>query len=124
MRVHRLTESWTESGATWFKRDATNNWTVAGGTYGTPASTKTSIANYIGDATENLDVTSLASGWYYGIYQNNGMILISPAENSTSGGRGFYNSEATGAVLKYTPALVVRYQTAPPPSVIDVADFA
>jgi hypothetical protein len=73
-----VTQSWTESGATWDTYDGTNDWPVNndGGDYDTQIEDTTTVAAG-SDAWYSWDITNLTTGWRNGTYQNNGMIFIS-----------------------------------------------
>jgi Tfp pilus assembly protein PilX len=99
--AYALTESWVEGtktgsgtadGVTWSRRNATTNWTNAGGTYRTPAA---AVAFQESSATSPLpgsfstgwiylDVTALVQGWVDGVTPNNGVLLISNVADELS----------------------------------------
>ena len=105
LRLHRLTRSWTEAGATWRTYDGTNNWTVQGGDFD-PAV----IASATVDATVNVwkqwNVTSLVQSWASGTAANFGVLLESPP-NSANSERRFVSSE--NAVAAQRPRLTITY---------------
>jgi hypothetical protein len=75
MSVHRLTQSWTEAGATWNRYDGTTTWAAAGGDYaGTTYAS--SSANPSSGQPITWDLTTLANEWHSGAEANNGLIII------------------------------------------------
>lgn len=76
--VHRVTQNWTESGATWDTYDGSNDWPVNndGGDYDTQIEDTTTVAAGV-DTWYSWDITNLTKGWMNDTYQNNGMIFIS-----------------------------------------------
>lgn len=102
--AYPLTQSWSESGATWNNRIAGSAWTNAGGTYNNSYSAQTSVG---GNLNYAWDLTSMVSAWHSATLDNNGIVLI--AENETSGNSTytFYTKEATNS--NYRPQLVISY---------------
>ncbi|UCE74023.1 MAG: DNRLRE domain-containing protein, partial [Methanomassiliicoccales archaeon] len=105
----RVTQSWTETGATWNTYDGTNNWYMAGGDF------NPDIYDYVRVYQDNngwykWNITGLMDGWKDGTYPNYGMILVG-------------NDEADWAQLRpsdydvtaYRPRLIINY-TVPTPT--------
>jgi len=67
--IHRITEDWTESGATW------NN--SAGSFHPTPEASFTPIANY---QYVSASITSVVQQWVNGTYPNQGLMLVASPE--------------------------------------------
>jgi fibronectin-binding autotransporter adhesin len=104
MSVHRLTQSWTEAGATWNRYDGTTTWAAAGGDYaGTTYAS--SSANPSSGQPITWDLTTLANEWHSGAEANNGLIIINSGntnglhfvskENSNAAGRPYLLTTVT-----------------------------
>jgi hypothetical protein len=75
--VHKLTQSWTETGATWDTYDGTNDWPANndGGDYDTSIE-DTEVVFAGMDRWYSWDITDLTKGWVNGTYQNYGMVFV------------------------------------------------
>jgi parallel beta-helix repeat protein len=84
--VHRVTQSWVESSATWNKYDGTHNWASAGGDFDATVIASTTLAgeptgypcgsSICSDTTwYQWDVTSLVQDWEEGTHPNNGLMV-------------------------------------------------
>jgi predicted RNA-binding Zn-ribbon protein involved in translation (DUF1610 family) len=75
--VHRSTQSWTETGATWDTYDGINDWPANnnGGDYDTSIE-DTEVVFAGMDRWYSWDITDLTKGWVNGTYQNYGMVFI------------------------------------------------
>lgn len=115
--LHQATDYWVEGsragsgtadGATWNRRDATNNWTAGnGGSYGaTPVASKTINAVFSSGWVE-FDVTALAQQWIDGASVNQGVLLRS----ATSAVYTLHSRTAAGN----RPELVIQTGLVPPP---------
>ncbi|HEV8617446.1 MAG TPA: DNRLRE domain-containing protein [Methylomirabilota bacterium] len=104
--VYPLTQAWTESGVTWAKRDASNNWTTAGGTIGAQT---TSASTGVAGTTVAWTVTTDVQGWFTGS-TNNGWLI---KDNTTTGSNSGDVTNAFGsdenATASNRPTLVVTY---------------
>lgn len=101
--VYRLTNSWTETGATWNRRDGTNYWTTLGGDYDSGTligSFVPNMAGYHGITGGNL--ISLVQNWINGTTPNYGVILNGTATSNQTA--GFSSREAAN-----DPQLTVNY---------------
>ncbi len=110
--VHRITNSWTESGVTYNSRDGTNDWVTAGGDFQpTPEANATlNIENY---GWVTWEITNLTQNWVNSTYQNYGIILKQPDDDSVDGiNPSFYSSDYTGD-SNLTPKLVIEYNRVP-----------
>jgi uncharacterized repeat protein (TIGR01451 family) len=105
LRLHRVTRSWTELGATWRTYDGVGNWTSQGGDFDA-----TVLASATLDGTVNVwkawTVTSLVQSWVQGTFVNHGMLLESAAQSGNNE-RRFVSSENTSAALR--PKLTITY---------------
>ena len=70
--VHRITQEWTESGATWIERRAGDDWGAPGGDFD---ATQTAAFDAVGTGWRSVDITSLAQEWLNGSYPNYGLLL-------------------------------------------------
>jgi hypothetical protein len=110
LKAYTLTQPWTEGtrtgsgtadGATWNRRDASNNWTTAGGTYGaTPTATVTVPASF-NTGYVDIDVTAAAQQWVANAATNNGVIVQNLATD-----RMLLNGDEAASNL---PELVLTY---------------
>ena len=105
LRLHRITRSWTELGATWRTYDGTNNWATQGGDFDPAVVASASL-----DGTVNVwkqwTITSLAQGWVSGTFTNHGVLLESlPASGNNE--RRFNSSENAATALR--PKLTITY---------------
>ena len=83
-RVHRATDSWTESEATWNERRSGATWTTPGGDYDPQieASTDIDVAQL---GSTQWDVTPLTASWVRGTNPNRGLLLaVSPGIDGAS----------------------------------------
>ncbi len=88
--IYPLTTSgWTETGATWSKKDGTNTWastTFGTGDYNTGyTSTLTTSASV---NWQKFDITNITQAWQAGLLTNNGIVLTATTGTST-----FYSSD-------------------------------
>jgi RHS repeat-associated protein len=105
--AHELTQAFTQS-ATWNKRDGTNNWTTAGGTYtATAAWTNATVNSSEPDGWESWHLAPLVRGWVTGATTNNGILLR--ATTLTSGQYLEFASPTHGTTAD-RPRLLVRWQ--------------
>jgi fibronectin-binding autotransporter adhesin len=98
MSVYRLTQAWTEGGATWNRFDGASTWVAAGGDYAGTAYASSS-ANPSSGQVITWDLTTLANEWHTGTQVNNGLMIINSGttngfhfvsrENSNVGGRPY-----------------------------------
>ena len=105
LRVHRVTRSWTELGATWRTYDGTNNWAAQGGDYDAAVAASVNL-----DGTVNVwkqwTITSLVQSWTSGTFTNYGVLLESPPASGNNE-RRFNSSESTPTTLR--PKLTITY---------------
>lgn len=73
LELYRVTESWTESLATWELRSAITPWTTMGGTY-LPAAYATTLVYSTADYLE-IDLTSLTNEWLQAV-PNYGVAIV------------------------------------------------
>jgi len=96
-------------GASWIYRDTTNqlNWDVTGSSYDTSSVASQQFNYQVGDVY--MDVTNIVNGWIYSGSQNNGFLIVSSDEFSTTGsGMGLYFfSKDTNTI--YEPRLDVSW---------------
>ncbi|UCE38691.1 MAG: DUF2341 domain-containing protein, partial [Thermoplasmata archaeon] len=106
--VCRVTQSWTETGATWNTYDGTNNWYMAGGDFNPDIYDYTYVyANTNGWYKWN--VTGLIDYWKDGTYPNYGMILVG---NDVADWSQFRPSDYNGTA--YRPQLIINYTVSTP----------
>ncbi len=105
LRLHRVTRSWTEMGATWRTYDVINNWTSQGGDFDAAI-----VASATLDGTVNVwkswTVTALVQSWVQGTFVNYGMLLESPSLTGNNE-RRFVSSESTTTTQR--PKLTITY---------------
>jgi uncharacterized repeat protein (TIGR01451 family) len=105
LRLHRVTRSWTELGATWRTYDGTNNWAAQGGDYDAAVAASVNL-----DGTVNVwkqwAITSLVQSWANGTFTNYGVLLESPPASGNNE-RRFNSSENASATLR--PKLTITY---------------
>lgn len=101
--LHELTESWDEDSATWHARDTSDDWTVAGGTYGaTPVDT---VAIESSGFYPEFDVTDLVQQWSDGSADNFGVILVNDTDTTTGIKASEYSEYGR-------PSLTITYSSA------------
>ncbi|UCE73247.1 MAG: DUF2341 domain-containing protein [Methanomassiliicoccales archaeon] len=105
----RVTQSWTETGATWNTYDGTNNWYMAGGDF------NPDIYDYVRVYQDNngwykWNITGLMDGWKDGTYPNYGMILVG---NDEADWWQLRSSDHDVTALR--PQLIINY-TVPTPT--------
>jgi hypothetical protein len=96
VKVHRITDSWSETGVTW--STTANDYEANPETWFTPNKTGFAVAN----------LTSLVQRWINGQVANNGIMLISSSNYNESR----YTSREYGEVTKH-PSLTVEYIPVP-----------
>jgi len=105
LRLHRVTRSWTEAGATWRTYDGTNDWAAQGGDYDAAV-----VASVNLDGTVNIwkqwTITSLVQSWTNGTFTNYGALLESPPASGNNE-RRFNSSENASPTLR--PKLTITY---------------
>jgi hypothetical protein len=111
--VYRCKRAWTQANATWNKYDGTNAWQTAGGTgtndYDSTEWGTTSVAYNIADGTEvqfTLSNTEMKK-YIDGTYTNNGWLVKSVPEDSSSRHSWYTCDEATQTTKR--PKLVIEY---------------
>ena len=73
IRVHRITQDWTESEVTWLERRNGRDWDTAGGDYDLSQAAAFD-AGTVG--WRSVDIATLAQGWLDGSYANYGLLLV------------------------------------------------
>jgi uncharacterized repeat protein (TIGR01451 family) len=105
LRLHRITRSWTELGATWRTYDGASNWGAQGGDFDPAVVASASL-----DGTVNVwkqwTITTLAQAWVSGTFTNHGVLLES-APASGNNERRFNSSENAATTL--WPKLTITY---------------
>lgn len=104
VNVHRVNQSWTETGADWNTYDGTNAWSTAGGDYA-PSIEDTQVILAGTNGWYSWDITNLTKNWKNGTYQNYGMIFVCDADSQW---QSFYSSDYT-IDISLRPKLVVKY---------------
>lgn len=118
--VFRLTNSWSETQASWNNRLTGTPWSAAGGDFDGSVTNATVLFKpyaAISNSVYDMNVTALVRGWVDGAYPNDGLVIVSPLEGSNTFRLfGFESRESTtsGAVL---PSLVIVYDI-PEPSTL------
>jgi hypothetical protein len=88
--AHRITQSWSETVATWTARNGVANWTNPGSDYDSTAAASTVItAAQFGWKSWNL--TTLTLQWRSGT-ANYGVTLLEPGDNAGNNGRKLFHS--------------------------------
>lgn len=101
----RVSDPWTEYGATWKTRNGTNGWSagfggIFGFTGGTPTSTQPFSSSFVSGWVE-WDITPLAQGWVNGTYPNYGAGVVIDTSQGI-----LFNSRENGA---NQPQLVITF---------------
>ncbi|MEM2956304.1 MAG: DNRLRE domain-containing protein [Candidatus Pacearchaeota archaeon] len=104
LELKRITNSWTESGATWNSRDGINLWSSAGGDYANTSYAKTTINTSLG--WKEWDITNLIKEWHNGTYPNYGLILIPPSKPGNNL-KQFASSDNANSTIR--PKLIINY---------------
>ncbi len=102
VRVHALTSSWTEDGATWNSRNGTNNWAVVGGDYSSTVSASANPASWQLNVAYDFTITSLVQAW---LTSNVGFLTKLATESDSSKGMAAYSSDH--ATASQRPKLTV-----------------
>lgn len=109
--VHRVTIPWIEGtrsgsgtadGATWKTTDGATAWTTSGGDFDATPSTSSPVTN-TSNQTVSWEITSLVEGWITGKYNNNGLLLKTEGNLTST----FAAKEDTTAANR--PKLVITY---------------
>lgn len=115
--VFRLTNSWSETQASWSNRLTGTPWSAAGGDFDGSLTNGTILLQpyaVVSNIVYEVNVTALVRGWVDGAYPNDGLVIVSPMEGSNTY-RLFYfesrESTTSGAVL---PSLVIVYDIPEP----------
>ena len=101
--AYQVTDAWTESGATWSKRDASTNWTTSGGDFNATAVATTSVSS--SNKTYQWNITSLVTGWFTTPASNYGVLLKRTGSGSKTHTFGSSENSASGN----RPTLTVEY---------------
>ncbi len=104
INVHRLNQSWTETGANWNTSDGTKNWTITGGYYNSTIE-NSSLINAVSYGWYSWDITDLTRCWKNGTIENHGIILIGDAGSNW---HLFYSSDYLDDAGK-RPKLAIAY---------------
>jgi uncharacterized repeat protein (TIGR01451 family) len=105
LRLHRVTRSWTELGATWRSSDGVNNWTAQGGDFDAAVLASATL-DATADVWKQWSITSLVQSWVAGTASNFGVILESVAASGNNE-RRFNSSESATPALR--PKLTITY---------------
>lgn len=108
VEVHRLTQAWTELGATWNTYDGANAWATAGGDYDAVVAGLNSTLNFVNGTSYDFTLTTLVQQWVNGTYVNNGMLTRVTTEAGVAG-LGLFASSSDNATPANRPKLVVIY---------------
>ncbi|MBI2105960.1 DNRLRE domain-containing protein [Candidatus Woesearchaeota archaeon] len=115
VNLHRVTNSWNESEATYDDRGTGVAWDAAGGDYEAAPIFSTEIGA-TGWYTFNL--TALVQGWVNGSYTNNGLLLV--ADNTTGELKSFNSSDVDD--IDFAPNLTINHIANAEPVIDDVSD--
>ncbi len=105
LRLHRITRSWTELGATWRTYDGVNNWATQGGDFD-PAVVASANLDGTVNVWKQWIITSLVQSWASGTFTNYGVLLESPPASGNKE-RRFNSSENAATALR--PKLTITY---------------
>ncbi|HTM01670.1 MAG TPA: DNRLRE domain-containing protein [Candidatus Omnitrophota bacterium] len=108
---HALTQSWTESGASWTNRFSGAPWTTAGGTRLSAWTSRRVISDQTNLSRTSWQVGPIVNAWNLGTLANNGFLLT--AETGQDLEMQFRTSEFTTDTTK-TPQLILQYTDEPP----------
>ena len=100
--AYRLTNSWTETGSTWNKRDGINNWGTAGGDYATSGGASSTVPSV--GSWQQWNVVTIVQAWVNGT-SNYGVLLKDNNEAfATNTAWTYYSREASD-----DPELYINY---------------
>ena len=111
--LHEVTNTWTEAGASWSKRDGTNPWTKGGGDYASSAIDTISNIGYLTDFGINYKweiPSTKVQSWVNTPSKNKGLLL--KANNETIKSWKKFVSSNDVANSKYSPVLAITYVSA------------
>ena len=115
--VHRMTQSWTESGSNWNTYDGSNAWSTVGGDYDAQIEDTAIVQTGI-NGWYSWNVTNLVRSWKNGTNPNYGMIFVPQ----------YYSSWAEFCSSDYTidptlrPKLVIYHSNPNITNFLDVSD--
>ncbi|HYJ31764.1 MAG TPA: DNRLRE domain-containing protein [Candidatus Binatia bacterium] len=108
---HALTQSWTETGASWTNRFSGSPWTTAGGTRLSTWTSRRTISDQTNLSRTSWQVGPIVNAWNLGTLANNGFLLT--AETGQDLEMQFRTSEFATDTTK-TPQLILQYTDEPP----------
>lgn len=88
VKIYALTESWTETEATWNNNTASSNWATPGGTYNSTLISTTPVSGF---GWYVLNISKAIGWWNTGALTDNGLILT--VNDGT--GHSFYSDDAS-----------------------------
>jgi hypothetical protein len=117
--VHRVTNSWTESGSTWNRSDGIIDWPVNndGGDFVLASEDSITVKKGV-NGWYSIDISELTKAWKNGTYQNYGIILIGGADSKF---QLFYSSDYAGD-SSLRPKLIVNSWNYTTKSILDNSD--
>jgi hypothetical protein len=107
--AHRMTGSWTESGVTWSRRDASNPWTTAGGDF-VPLATAVTPSGTINGMILQWDVTADVLAFVAGTVSDYGWVVKDTTE---IGGNEFRFGSRENGTATSRPQLVITFIACP-----------
>lgn len=114
VNVHQVTSPWTESGATWQKKDSVVNWNTAGG----DINTQPLATNWV-DSLFDLSVPTqfilpdqTVQNWINQPVNNNGIMLKAKNETIKSWKKFYSSDDVQVGKYNYGPQLAITYASA------------
>jgi hypothetical protein len=117
LNVYRLTSNWTETDASWYALNSSNNWTSAGGDYNSEIISSTIITNETGWV--NISITTLARGWVNESYDNYGLMLYAP-DAGVGDSKEFISSDYTDDT-SLRPEITIDYTANAAPTIDEIS---
>ncbi|MFC1555118.1 DNRLRE domain-containing protein, partial [candidate division KSB1 bacterium] len=105
--VHRITQNWIETEASWDSASFGNAWSSPGGDYDSFKFDTQVIGSYNEGDSLIFDITDLVIGWHNSSWNNYGLLIKWDDETKTAVPFDFASSEY--ATSSYRPALVVEF---------------
>ncbi len=106
--IYRLTQSFTELGATWNKYDGSSNWASAGGDFDSSAYSTVNPGSLTDGTKVPFTITSLVQAWASGS-TNNGMLVKVSDEAGSADLRGLPAYSSDDSTADNRPLLVIDY---------------
>ncbi|MFH1364988.1 MAG: DNRLRE domain-containing protein [archaeon] len=120
IKIYRVTENWTEDGATWTKRTAENYWFSQGGEYDTNNLIDSKVFTNQSGVYYNFTLTYLVGSWMNGSYNNYGFVLVATIATAENGNYTEISS-SDSITESYRPILFIVHDPNSAPTIINVS---